>query len=810
MGEKRSEIDILKEQLAGEVEARKTAEERLRKLESDLNSVTENIQDVYYRSNAEGKLIMVSRSWLVLAGYDSFDECIGKDIAETFYYNPEDRKKFLELLKKEGRVRNYETVLKRKDGTPVFVETSSHLYYNRDGNLAGVEGILRDISERKKAEDELRRSEEFLKSIVNASPVPQFVIDRNHRVIHWNRALEEYSRIRFEEVRETDAQWRAFYNSRRPCLADLVVDDATELITEWYSGKYSRSKLVADAYEAVDFFPDIKDGTWLHFTAAPIKDSNGEIAGAVETLADITEARKALLVLRESEERFRTIFENSPLGIVLTTLDGKIISANRFFCDLTGYSEAEIHNMNIAEVSFEGDFEKERPLVRKYRDGQRNYYTFEKRYKTKTGETVWGHVSISYIHDEEGNPVSAIGIVENMTDRKKADEELKKMENQLIQSQKVEALGTLAGGIAHDFNNILSSIIGYTELARLHVDNSDRTLADLNKVLKASGRAKNLINQILSFSRKATVEYAPVDLHLAIKDSLNMLRSVIPSDIEIIADLEENVMVMSDPTQIHQIIMNLSINAAQAMERDGGKLTVALNSEYIDEKNNKNMSGLKTGWYAAISVKDTGHGMSPEMLDKIFLPYFTTREVGHGTGLGLAVIQGIIKNHKGGISCSSEPGKGTSFYLYIPELKTFYESAESEGEEDKPETGSGNILFVDDESSLADIAAEMLKTIGYNVTAETSSMKALELFMEKPDCFDLVITDMTMPVMKGDRFAEKIKSVRGDIPVIMCTGYSDRISDERIKELGIDKLCMKPLELSVLARIVSDVMKGEK
>lgn len=800
------EIDDLKAQLAREIEARKTAEDRLCECRADLLSVTDNIQDVFYRSDNKGRLIMASKSWLHVSGYDSMDDCLGFGIAEKFYYYPEKRGEFIDLIRKNGSVSNYETVLKKKDGSPIFVETSSHIYYDKEGNPAGVEGVFRDVTDRIKAERERRGSEEMMKAIVNASPVPQFVIDTNHRIIHWNRSLEEYSGLSAGEMKGTDMQWRAFYSLKRPCLCDLLIDDKSAEMAEWYKGKFTPSKLIDGAYEAVDFFPEMKGGKWLYFTAAVIRGENGEISGAVETLIDITESKIYEQVLKENEERFRTIFDSSPMGIVQTTLDGRILSANRFFCDMMNYDENEITGMTIADLSFAEDLERERPMVRKLHDSRHNYYSFEKRYRRKDGESLWGHVSIAYIHDHEGRKISAIAIIENITDRKKADDDIKRMENQLIQSQKAEALGTLAGGIAHDFNNILAAIIGYTELAKINISNSQKAMSELDEVLKSSERAKNLVNQILAFSRKTKIDYSPVDLNSVITDSLKMLRSVIPSDIEIRHNLEESIMVMSEPTQIHQILMNLSINAAQAMEKEGGTLTVNLSSISIIGGSAEELD-LKPGHYARISVIDNGAGIAPEIREKIFLPYFTTKERGRGTGLGLAVIQGIIKKHEGIILCSSTPGRGSTFDIYLPEIKSMGDLPVKKTDEDLI-TGSGTILFVDDEPSLAAMGSEMLKTLGYDVIAETSSVRALEIFMENPHAYDLVITDMTMPAMTGDKLAEKIRAVRSDIPVIICTGYSEKISDKRILEIGLSRLCMKPLELKSMAIAIHQALNG--
>ncbi len=283
-----------------DITTRKKFEESLRRSEENYRNVIENIQDVFYRSDTAGNLIMASPSLLTLLEYESLEECLGRPIAEDFYFYPEKRADILVEIGKKGSVTGFEVILKKRDGTPVIVETSSHLYYDESGNVAGIEGVFRDISMRLKAEAALVASEQHLKAIIDGSPIPQFVIDRDHRITHWNMALEEYSGVKREEVIGTNQQWRAFYSHERPCLADLIVDGETDRIRELYSGKYSGSRLVQDAYEATDYFPAMRGGTWLYFTAAPIYGHNGIVMGAVETLADITEQKRAEESLRDS------------------------------------------------------------------------------------------------------------------------------------------------------------------------------------------------------------------------------------------------------------------------------------------------------------------------------------------------------------------------------------------------------------------------------------------------------------------------------------------------------------------------------
>jgi signal transduction histidine kinase/CheY-like chemotaxis protein len=449
-------------------------------------------------------------------------------------------------------------------------------------------------------------------------------------------------------------------------------------IPEWYSGKYTESKLIDEAYEATDFFPSLGDkGKWLRFTAAAIRNAAGDLIGVIETLEDIT-------------------------------------------------------------------------------------------------------------------------------DRILAEEERKRLESQLVQAQKMEAIGTLAGGIAHDFNNILSAIIGYTQLAMMDLHDKEKAENELNEVLKAGGRAKGLVSHILTFSRKTETEYSPLELPSIIKESLKMLRSVIPTSIEISQDIIQSGLVMSDPTQIHQIIINLCTNAAQAMDKAGGVLEVSLKNVTINGDAAARDLDLSPGPYFRITVKDTGLGIPPEFMERIFEPYFTTKEVGRGTGLGLSVVHGIVKNHQGAITCKSTPGEGTTFEVYLPELESGKESSKHQDDTLVPQ-GTERILFIDDEPVLVNLANKMLSKLGYTVVTETSSLDALEIFRRDPYHFDLVITDMTMPGMTGDRLAQTLIGIREDIPVILCTGYSGHISEDRAKSIGIREFIMKPFDKKVMARTIRKV-----
>jgi nitrogen-specific signal transduction histidine kinase len=400
-----------------------------------------------------------------------------------------------------------------------------------------------------------------------------------------------------------------------------------------------------------------------------------------------------------------------------------------------------------------------------------------------------------------------MGITRDISERRKAEEEKKTLEHQLMQSQKMESMGTLAGGIAHDFNNILSAIIGYAELSKMHVPEESQARTYVEQVLSAGVRAKGLVQQILSFSRHSMQEMKPVLVSDVVKEALRLLRATIPTTVEMRADIEDAGFVMSDPAKIHQIVMNLCTNASHAMDSDGGVLGVKLKRERLEGDARYQALELSPGDYLRITVSDTGHGMAPEIMERIFEPYFTTKERGRGTGLGLAVIHSIVKNHRGAVLCSSKPGKGTVFDVYLPELKMEAPVADPEG---TPQLAKGTerILFVDDEEALADVGKIMLESLGYVVKATMSPLEALSLFSGTPSAFDLVMTDMTMPGMTGDQLAGRLMKIRPDIPVVLCTGFSERISPEKALDMGIREFIMKPLELKTLSHILRKVLDG--
>ncbi|MEW5721836.1 MAG: response regulator [Thermodesulfobacteriota bacterium] len=389
--------------------------------------------------------------------------------------------------------------------------------------------------------------------------------------------------------------------------------------------------------------------------------------------------------------------------------------------------------------------------------------------------------------------------------RQKAAAERARLEAQLHQTQRLEAIGTLAGGIAHDFNNILSAVIGYAQLVQRKLPERSLERRNLEQVLVASRRARDLIKQILTFSRQTDARKRPLLLGPIVKEVLKLLRASLPATIDFRVNLtSEETAVLADPSQIHQVLMNLGANAGQAMRETGGLLSINLANVHLKGGGSGAPPELGPGLYVKLTVSDTGPGMSPAVQARIFEPYFTTRTKDEGTGLGLSVVHGIVKNHGGAVTVDSTPGKGAAFHVYLPGIEPEYDQETAVTRE--PAGGDERILVVDDEPAVVDFLKQMLEELGYRVTARTGSLEALATFENRPEEFDLLLTDQTMPKLTGLELARKIKAHRPDLPVILCTGFSEQITPEKAEAAGVDALLLKPLLADEIAETIRRVL----
>ncbi len=543
-------------------------------------------------------------------------------------------------------------------------------------------------------------------------------------------------------------------------------------------------------------------------------DMNLLMGVASETAISIINAR-SFKKIRENEARYRLLSDNISDIIWVFDLSTQTFSyVSPSIENTLGYTPEEFVGLLPKDIFTPKSLKLATRLIKEELKKEKTVNSDPVRPKTievkqfcKDGQSIWLEITAKFIRDKDGRPASILGVSRDISERKVAEAEKNHLEAKLQQAQKMEAVGTLAGGIAHDFNNILSAVIGYTELGLNDASDNPELKRKMEQVLKAGYRARDLVKQILAFSRHAEHEMITVMAKPVISEALKLLRASIPSTIEIRHNLESDSMIFGDPTQIHQILMNLCTNAEHAMGESGGILDIGLRDVHFDETSADRNPGTTPGPHLCLTVSDTGTGIPEEIMVRLFEPFFTTKDPDKGTGLGLSVVHGIVRSHRGAVTVESNPGKGTVFRVYLPIVE---KTTPPKYETSPPfQTGSERILFVDDEKSIAAMGSEMLSQLGYHVVVCTSSVEALEAFRAHPDQFDLVITDMTMPRITGAKLAEEMLRIRPDIPIILCTGFSRSINEEEALKIGIRAFTMKPISIEQIAKTIRHVLDSE-
>jgi PAS domain S-box-containing protein len=656
--------------------------------------------------------------------------------------------------------------------------------------------------QQRKAENELRDAHRQLFDIIEFLPDATFVIDQEGRVVAWNRAMEKMTDVHKDAVLGKDnyEYSLAFYGKRSPMLIDAVSGDASKT-----SGHYDYVEKHGDILCAEASLTMSHSGKYANLwaTASPLLDQEGNYVGAIESIRDISEHKTAQQRLSDKNVLLENILNNVPHYVFWKDRDSVYQGCNLNFAEVAGVDSPEDI---VGKTDFDLAWEKEEAVF--YRQCDQDVMEsgellldIEEPQLQADGKNAILLTSKVPLRNSVGEVVGILGIYADITEQRE-------LEEQLRQSQRIEAVGTLAGGIAHDFNNILTAVIGYTEFSMAELPAGSQSKPPLNEVLKAAHRAKDLVHQILMFCQKVEKERSPIYIDPIIKEVFVLLRATIPTTIELCQEINEDTgSVLADPTQIHQVIMNLGTNAYHAMQEHGGTLKVTLGNLDVDAELAASSPKLHEGAYVRLTLSDTGHGMEPDILEHIFEPYFTTKKTGEGSGLGLSVVHGIIMGHGGAITVKSAPGEGTSFTVYLPRL--FDEETRVITEQKNLPKGNERILFVDDEEVLVRLGQKNLESLGYTVTTATNGIDAFELFQANPQAFDLIFTDQTMPMLTGIQLSEMILNVRPDIPIILCTGFSATTSVETARAAGIKRFILKPLTKRDVALIVRKVLDGD-
>ena len=683
----------------------------------------------------------------------------------------------------QGIPQFFEWQAKDKNGKLFWVENNM-----RRAQVGAVDRILvtvRDISNRKLAEESLRKNQAMLKHILDS--VPQFIFwkDRNSVYLGCNQTFATVAGLNSPDqiVGKTDFD-----------LPWLKEESEAYRADDQYVMSNNIEKLhIIEQQKQID-----GKRLWIDTSKVPLLDEQGKVYGILGIFDDITERRQAEKALLDSESRYRMLFESAGDAIIIS-FNNIIMDCNEKALELFGcFGRGQIVGQSI--INFSADTQADNRsatamIAEKFTaalHGEAQFFPWK--HQRCDGVLIETEVTVNRI--DLGDAGNLLAIIRDVTAQKKS-------ELQLRQSQKMDSLGTLAGGIAHDFNNILNAIIGYTDLAMIREKDEEQGLHDdLLQVRQAANRATALVRQILTFSRKQQQEKTPLQISLVVKEAIKLLRSSIPSTIDIRQSIISDATVLADATQIHQLVMNLCTNAYQSMMDCGGLLRVNLKEEAIDNGSLQ----LPPGSYVTLSVSDTGCGMDQDTVPKIFEPYFTTKEVGKGTGLGLAVVHGIVQDHQGKIIVSSEPGHGTTFNVYLPIIMR---EAVSTALEVEPPVSIAHerIMVVDDEGTIVGLANQFLTQAGYRVATFNNGLEAWEALSQAPHEWDLLITDQTMPKMTGEQLATKVLTIRPDLPIILCSGYSNTTTNgEQAKITGVFTSLQKPVGRNMLLTQVAKAL----
>jgi PAS domain S-box-containing protein len=748
-------------------------DERFRRL-------AENARDMLYRmSLPEGRYEYVSPAATELSGY-SPEEFYRTPLLIREIIHPEWRDYFEEqwadLLAGE-LTPTYEYQIVHRSGEPRWLHQRSTLIRDGAGKPVAVEGVVSDITDRKRTEEELRHANEQFRALIVAAPLAIFVLDTAGCVLLWNPAAEDIF------------GWSEAEVLGRP-LRIVPWENAAE------ARLVRKRVLQGETLTAVPLQHHRRDGSSVDVSlyAAPIYDSRGTVVAIMAAVADTGEQKRVERELMQSEQRFRTAFEGAIIGMCLVATDGRFLTVNRSLCDMLGYTASELTALNHFDITHPEDVERRRAWSESLLRGEPCPSSMEFRCLHRTGRIVWAQVSKFLFRDNDGTPLYFVNQVQDITERKS-------LENQLRHSQKMEAIGTLTGGIAHDFNNILTAIIGYGSLLEMRLAEDDPLRPFVEHILTAGERAAGLTQSLLAFGRKQTIEPQLVDLNAIVFEVEKFLLRLLREDIDLRTSVANEVYtVMADAGQIEQVLMNLATNARDAMP-DGGVLAISTGLACLDREFTATHGYGVPGRYAVIAVSDTGVGMDEETRLRIFEPFYTTKEVGKGTGLGLSIAYGIVKQHSGFVTCYSEPGKGTTFRIYLPAVDASADPLPLEAIEIPP-AGTETILLAEDDEQVRALTRELLERFGYRVIEAVDGRDALVQFAAHQAQVRLALLDVIMPGRNGRDAYHDMKKLAPDLKVLFTSGYSaDIFQRGEIADAGLPFIC-KPVVPSELLKAI--------
>ncbi|HOV91015.1 MAG TPA: PAS domain S-box protein [Syntrophorhabdaceae bacterium] len=655
----------------------KIADIKLKENEEKFRGILENLNEGFFRTTPEGRYLMANLSLARLYGYTSPEELIEdtKDIASQRFYNKEDRKRFIQLLETYGHVENFESLRLKKDGSTFWGIANARAVKGEDGNTLYYEGTTIDITERKLMEERLSKEREKLLILIENAPFGMALIDSHEKYIYINPKFHEVFGYDLTDIPDRDT----WFNKAYPDEADRnkVMSLWKEEIERFQVGE-STSKI---------FTVTCKDGSKKKVEIIPVILETGLF---LMTYIDITEKEKI-------EKSYRTIFETAIEGICQTTLDGRFIVANPALIRMLGYDSFEDLSENVKAPQTHVDPSERERMIDILKSGKEIKGYGAQLYR-KDGTKIYVSISMSPVYDDKGNIIYIQSIVEDMTEKKRGEEEILTLRQQYAHAQKMEALGTLTGGIAHDFNNFITAIMGYATLLSMKTNKDAQLKRYADQIIAVSNRMTELVKNLLAFSRKQPINMAPMELNNEVKEIKKMIKRLLTENIDFkVVTSDKNLVINGDKTQFSQILFNMATNARDAMP-NGGEFVIKIDTITIDEDFIRAHGFGKKGDYALVVISDTGTGIEKDIINKIFDPFFTTKEQGKGTGLGLASAYGIIKQHNGYITVDSTPGKGTTFYIYLPLINL--EVKEEIKEETIIQKKSGTILIGEDEEDV--------------------------------------------------------------------------------------------------------------